>query len=347
VQPDASGAAWGRESRLDEGRGPSPARGGRDVVTQFLVRRFLFAIVVLLVDVLLVFSLLHLTPGDPALLIVGGERGGVGGLEAIRQQLGLDRPFHEQFLSYLGGLVRGDMGRSFFSQQPVFEMLASRLPMTLQLAAVSLLIAIVIGVPTGIFAALKRNTAWDQGFMLIALFGVSMPGFWLALVLMLVFSVTLGWFPLVGYVSPAQDVGAWLRHITLPAVAIGFAQSALIARMARSSLLEVLRQDYVALTAKAKGLSPAVIVLKHALANAALPLVTVIGLSFAALIGGVVIIEEVFALPGVGSLLINAVSRRDYFVIMGCLVLIAAANVLMNLLVDVSYAVIDPRVRYD
>jgi peptide/nickel transport system permease protein len=316
-------------------------------MTVFLIRRILFAGIVLFIDILLVFSLLHLTPGDPALLIVGGERGAMGGVEAVREQLGLNRPYHVQFFSYVQGLFRGDMGRSFFSHQPVASMLASRLPMTLQLAAISLLIAVLIGVPTGIFAALKRNTAWDQGFMLVALFGVSMPSFWLALVLMLVFAVRLEWLPLVGYVEPGKDFFGWLRHVTMPAIAIGFAQSALIARMARSSLLEVLRQDYVALTAHAKGLHPSVVILKHAMANAAFPLVTVIGMSFAALIGGVVIIEEVFALPGVGSLLINAVTRRDYYVIMGALVLIAGVNVFMNLLVDVTYGIIDPRVRYD
>jgi peptide/nickel transport system permease protein len=182
--------------------------------------------------------------------------------------------------------------------------------------------------------------------MCLAIFGVSMPTFWLALVLMLVFAVHFGWFPVVGYVGFFESPAAWLRHLALPAVAIGFAQSALIARMTRSSLLEVLRQDYVALTARAKGLPPWKVILKHALPNAAFPIVTVVGMSFAYLIGGVVIIEMVFALPGVGSLLINSIMRRDYQVIQGVLLFIAAANVGMNLLVDLSYGMIDKRVRY-
>jgi peptide/nickel transport system permease protein len=312
----------------------------------FIARRIASAVGILVLDVVLIFSLLHLTPGDPALMIVGGERGISVSLDVVRQQLGLDKPLHVQFLSYVSGLIRGDFGRSFFSNEPVATMLWARIPMTFTLALVSLLIGVAIAIPTGILAAVKRGSVLDQGFMFLAIFGVSMPAFWFALVLMLVFAVQFGWFPVVGYVGFFEGPAAWLRHLVLPAVAIGFAQSALIARMTRSSLLEVLRQDYVALTARAKGLPAWKVILKHALPNAAFPIVTVVGMSFAYLIGGVVIIEMVFALPGVGSLLINSIMRRDYQVIQGVLLFIAAANVGMNLLVDLSYGMIDKRVRY-
>jgi peptide/nickel transport system permease protein len=318
-------------------------------MTTYVAKRLVWFVVVLLVDIVLVFSLLHLTPGDPALLMVGGEAGVQAGvdLDAIRRRLGLDQSYPRQLVTYIGNVVRGDMGRSFFSNQPVFETIVGRVPLTFQLALVSLLIALLVGLPMGIFAALRRNTTWDQGLMIVALLGVSMPNFWLGLLLMLTFAVTLGWLPIVGYVSPTEDVGAWFRHIIMPATALGFSQAALVARITRSSMLEVLRQDYVALTAHAKGLSRWTITIKHALASAAFPVVTVVGLSFAALLGGAVIVEQVFALPGIGSLLINAVSRRDYPMIQGTLLFIAFANVLMNLLVDLSYGLLDPRVRFE
>jgi peptide/nickel transport system permease protein len=315
-------------------------------VTVYLVRRISGAVGVLLLDVVLVFSLIHFTPGDPARLIVGDERGASANLENVRAQLGLDRPLPEQFYTYVTGLLRGDMGRSFFSREPVLDMLVSRIPLTLALAVVALVIGLVIALPTGVLAAVKRGSVWDQAFMLLAMLGVSMPSFWFATVLMLVFAVVLGWFPVVGSASFAESPGRWLTHLVLPATAIGVAQAALTARMTRASLLEVLRLDYVTLTARAKGLPEWRVILKHALANAAFPIVTIIGMNFAFLLGGVVIIETVFALPGIGSLLINSVARRDYYVIQGVLLFVAAANVLMNVLVDVSYVVIDKRVRY-
>ena len=313
----------------------------------YVSRRILAAVGVLLLDVVFVFSLIHLIPGDPALLMVGAdERSAGGNLDKVRQQLGLHRPLPEQFAEYVGGLVRGDLGASFFSNQPVFDLLITRIPMTFALALLSLLIGLAVALPCGVLAAVKRGSLWDQGFMLLALLGVSMPSFWFATVLMLVFAVGLGWLPVVGYVNFGDDPRGWLRSLILPATAIGFAQAALTARMTRSSLLEVLRQDYVALTARAKGLSERVVILKHALANAAFPIITIVGMNFAFLLSGVVIIEMVFALPGIGSLLINSVSRRDYHVIQGVLLFVAAANVLMNLLVDLAYVVIDKRVRY-
>lgn len=310
----------------------------------YVAKRLATSLGVLLVFAFLTFFLVHLTPGDPAALIVGGERLEAGRLDIIRRQMGLDKPLHVRLSDYFLGLASGDLGRSFFSNLPVSQLLASRIPLTFILAAISMLIALAIALPTGILAAVKRGSVWDQAFMLLALFGVSMPSFWLALILVLVFAVHLGWFPVVGtvFATPTD----WVRNLTLPAVAVGFSQSALIARMTRASLLEVLRQDYVALTARAKGLQGRIVILKHAMPNAAFPIITVIGMSFAFLIGGVVIIETVFALPGVGHLLINAVARRDYHVIQGVLLFIASLNVAMNLLVDVLYVVIDKRVKY-
>ncbi len=312
----------------------------------YVGRRTLAALGVLLLDVIFVFSLIHLIPGDPAQMIVGDERGAGGNLDRVRRQLGLDRPLAEQFLAYAGALLRGDLGTSFFSNEPVSRMLLARIPVTFVLAVLSLLISVAIALPCGVLAAVRRGSAWDQAFMLLAMFGVSMPSFWFATVLMLLFAVWLGWFPVVGYVGLFESPTAWIRHLALPAAAIGFAQAALTARMTRSGLLDVLRQDYVALTARAKGLAEWRVILKHALANAAFPIVTIVGMNFAFLVSGVVIIEMVFALPGVGSLLINSVARRDYHVVQGVLLFIAAANVLMNLLVDLSYVVIDKRVRY-
>ena len=312
----------------------------------YVVRRIAAAAGVLLLDVVFVFSLIHLIPGDPARMIVGDERSSPAHVEMVRKQLGLDRSLPEQFYGYVRGILRGDLGSSFFSREPVVDMLASRLPVTLGLALISLVIGVAVALPTGILAAVKRGSLWDQGFMLLAMLGVSMPSFWFATVLMLVFAVALGWFPVVGYAAFTEAPGKWVQHLVLPAIAIGAAQAALTARMTRSSLLEVLRLDYITLTARAKGLPEWVVVVKHALSNAAFPIVTIIGMNFAFLLGGVVIIETVFALPGLGSLLINSVARRDYYVIQGVLLFVAAANVLMTLLVDLSYVVIDKRVRY-
>lgn len=312
----------------------------------YVTKRFVAALVVLFVDALLVFFLIHLTPGDPALMLVGGERTVAGGpqVETVRQRLGLDKPLHLQLVGYFQGLSRGDLGTSFFSNRPVRDMLASTIPPTFLLALISLVVALVIALPTGILAALKRGSVWDQAFMLLALFGVSVPSFWLGLVLMLAFAVHLRWFPVVG--TSFGTPGDWVRNLTLPAVAVGFSQSALIARMTRASLLEVLQKDYVALTARAKGLARSRVILRHALPNAMFPIITVTGMSFAYLLGGVVVIETVFALPGMGNLMINAVARRDYQVVQGVLLFIAGLNVFMNFAVDMAYALIDKRIKY-
>ncbi len=316
-------------------------------MSAYIVRRVFSAVGVLLMDIVLVFMLLQLTPGDPAVMIVGGEMIGSGDVESVRRSLGLDKPLHIQLFNYVSRAVRGDLGRSFFTKEPITDMIKQRLPVSFSLAVAATIVGLVIALPAGILAAVKRGSALDQSFMFVAIFGVSMPAFWLGIILMLILAVQFRIFPVVGYVGLFESARDWLRHLVLPTLAIGLSQSALIARMTRSSLLEILRQDYVALTAKAKGVAPWRVILMHALPNAAFPIMTVVGMSVAYLIGGVVVIETVFAMPGLGWLLIHSVMTRDYPVVQGVLLFIAAVNVVANLIVDLSYAFIDKRVRYE
>ena len=314
----------------------------------YITRRILSAFVVLLLDIVLVFFLLHLTPGDPAMSIIGGEDVGINSMEKVerlRESLGLNRPLYVQLFSYVGNVLRGDLGTSFRAGQTVTHMMAVRLPATLSLAGTALILGLLIAIPAGIIAAVKRGSLWDQGLMFLAIVGVSIPGYWLGIVLVILFCVTWQIFPVVGF-STASPM-KWVLSITLPTIAIGVRSAALTARMTRSSLLETLGNDYVALTARAKGIRQWHVVMRHALPNAMLPIITVVGMGFAYLLGGIVIIEMVFALPGLGWLLINSVQARDYPVIQGILLFMAAVNVLMNLLVDLSYAFIDKRVRYN
>lgn len=314
----------------------------------YITRRILSAFVVLLLDIVLVFFLLHLTPGDPAMSIIGGEDVGINSMEKVerlRESLGLNRPLYVQLFSYVGNVLRGNLGTSFRAGQTVTHMMAVRLPATLSLAGTALILGLLIAIPAGIIAAVKRGSLWDQGLMFLAIVGVSIPGYWLGIVLVILFCVTWQIFPVVGF-STASPL-KWVLSITLPTIAIGVRSAALTARMTRSSLLETLGDDYVALTARAKGISQWHVVMRHALPNAMLPIITVIGMGFAYLLGGIVIIEMVFALPGLGWLLINSVQARDYPVIQGILLFMATVNVLMNLLVDLSYAFIDKRVRYN
>lgn len=317
-------------------------------MTSYIVRRVLSAFLVLLLDIVLVFFLLHLTPGDPAMSIIGGEDVGVTSwekVENLRRSLGLDRPLHIQLFTYVGNVLRGDLGTSFRAGQTVVHMMAVRLPATLSVAATSMILGLLISIPAGIFSAVKRGSLWDQGLMMVAILGVSVPGYWLGIVLVLLFSVMWKIFPVVGFSTASPT--AWILSVTLPTIAIGVRSAALTARMTRSSLLETLGQDYVALTARAKGIRQWRVVMRHALPNAMFPIITVIGMGFAYLLGGIIVIEMVFALPGLGWLLINSVQTRDYPVIQGILLFMAAMNVAMNLLVDLSYAFIDKRVRYN
>ncbi|TBH20612.1 nickel ABC transporter permease [Thermus thermamylovorans] len=303
----------------------------------YAIRRLLIAIPTLFGVVLLVFLMVRLAPGDPAVLLAG-EFATPETLEAIRARYGLDRPLPEQFLLYLGALLRGDLGESARSRRPVLEELKTYFPNTLELAVAAILVALLTGIPLGILAALRPGSGLDLGVMTLALLGVSMPVFWFGLLAILIFSVNLGWFPVAGKGT--------LAHLVLPAVTLGVNATALLARMTRGTLLEVLSQDYIR-TARAKGLRERVVVFKHALRNAMIPVVTVAGLEFGTLLAGAVITETIFAWPGLGQLLVGSILARDYPVVQGAVLLVALSFILVNLLVDLLYAGIDPRVRYD
>lgn len=315
-------------------------------MTAYFIRRLIAIIPVLLVVAVVSFSIIHMAPGDPALMILGDDAS-IQDVQRLRTELGLDRPMLQQFFSYLGELLRGDLGRSLFFSMPVTQAIAARAEPTLMLTVISLTIALVAGVLMGVTAAVRRNTFADQTILVVSLFGVAMPNFWLGLNLILLFSVTLGWLPTSGYVSIAEGgIGSAVRSLVLPAIALGFSQAALISRMTRSSVLEVLGLDYVR-TAKAKGVPPRTLLFRHALRNALIPVMTVAGSSLATLIGGSVVIENVFAIPGVGSLMAQSIFRRDYPIIQGTLLVVAALYVLINLLVDMIYVALDPRISYE
>lgn len=312
----------------------------------FLARRLIAAIPVILVVGITVFVLIHLAPGDPVQVMLGPDARPET-IERMRENLGLDQPLPVQFGIWFSRALVGNLGESIFLRQPVIQAILSRLEPTLLLTIGAVLVAVAIGVTAGLISGLKRGTWADQFFMLFALLGVSMPEFWLALNFVILFGVELRWFPVAGYVTIAEG-GLWaaMRHVALAALAVGFIQSALIARMTRSSIIEVMSLDYVR-TARAKGAAQMTIILKHALRNALIPIITVIGLVFALSLGGAIVVEIVFNIPGIGRLLIESVGRRDYPVIQGVVLYIAFAYVLANLLVDMTYALIDPRIRYD
>ncbi len=297
------------------------------------------------VVVTVVFLLIHLIPGDPVSVMLGPDATPAQ-IEATRQALGLDRPLHEQLVKFFGRILRGDLGQSYFLDRPVTTALRERAEPTLVLTACALLVAVVIGVPAGVVAAAHRGSLWDQALMLASLLGVCVPGFWLSLNFIYLFAVRLGWLPAAGYASIFVDPGAALRYMVLPAASLGFNQSALIARIARSCMLEVLQQDYIR-TARAKGLSQHAVTYVHGFRNALVPVVTVIGITMAVLIGGAVVTEIVFNIPGLGRLIISAILRRDYPVVQGVVLVTAGCYVLINLALDVVYAFIDPRIRYD
>ncbi len=314
-------------------------------MTTYLVRRILAVLPVMAVVVTVVFFLIHLIPGDPASAMLGPDAT-PDQVEATRRQLGLDRPLYEQLLRFYGRVLQGDLGRSYFLDRPVTQVLWERAEPTMLLTLSSLLVAVAIGVPSGIVAGAKVGSLWDRTLMLGALLGVCIPGFWLSLNFIYLFAVRLGWLPAAGYASVFVDPAAALRFMVLPAVSLGFNQSALIARIARSCMLEVLQQDYIR-TARAKGLRESAVVYGHAFRNALVPVVTVIGITMAILIGGAVVTEIVFNIPGLGRLVISAILRRDYPVVQGVVLVTAAAYVLINLVVDMIYVFIDPRIRYD
>ena len=310
----------------------------------YLLRRILAVIPVMVVVATVTFVLIHLAPGDPASVIAGPDATPGDGVR-LRHHLGLDEPLPAQLVRWYGRLLRGDLGDSIFLRRPVTEAIVERLEPTLLLTSWATLIAVLIGVPAGIVSARYHNTAVDQSFMGLALIGLSVPNFLLGLLMILVFGVWLRWLPVAGYVS--LDVGLWdnARSLLMPSISLGLVQSALIARITRSSMLDVLREQYI-LASRAKGLAERAVVYKHALKNAIIPTLTVIGITFAILVGGAVVIETVFNIPGLGRLIISAVLRRDYPVIQGVVLIIAVTYTLINLIVDLVYLTLDPRIRY-
>lgn len=306
-------------------------------MARYLVRRLLLTIPVLLGVATLVFALIHLVPGDPAQAMLG-EGASQEEVQRLRTSLGLDRPLLAQYTAFLGGLVQGDLGTSFRYNAPVTAQITARLGNTAKLALAAMGVAILFAIPLGIVAAVFRGRAPDHAAMTLALAGISMPNFWLGPLLAILFAVYLGWLPVSGTGS--------LAHLVLPAVTLGAALSAILARMTRASLLEELRELYV-LAARARGLSGARAVLRHAFRNSLIPVVTIIGLQFGAVLTGTIITETIFAWPGLGRLLIQAINFRDYPLVQGCILFISVTYVLMNLLTDLTYGLLDPRIRYE
>ena len=310
----------------------------------YVVRRVLATIPVMGVVALFVFSLLYIAPGDPA-AVIAGDQASPADVERIRQGLGLDRPFLVRFGEWFWQILQGDLGTSIFTALPVSGMIAQRIEPTLSLMVVTLLLAVSVGVPIGVFAAWKAGSFLDRAIMGFAVLGFSVPVFVVGYLLAYVFAIQLSWLPAQGYTPISAGIRPWLENLILPAVALGLVYIALIARVTRATMLDVLSQDYVR-TSRAKGLSEGPVLFVHALKNAAVPIVTVIGIGVALLIGGAVVTESVFAIPGLGRLTIDAILRRDYPVIQGVVLLFSFVYVLINLLVDLLYTVLDPRIRY-
>ena len=310
----------------------------------FVLRRVLATIPVMAVVALFVFSLLYLAPGDPA-SIIAGDQATPADVERIRAGLGLDRPFLIRFAEWAWNVLRGDLGVSIFSNQPVTHLIAQRLEPTISLLVLTLTLSIVVAVPMGVLAAWNHGTWMDRVLMGVAVLGFSVPVFVAGYLFSYVFASSLEWFPVQGYTPLARGVGPWLNNLVLPSVALGGVYIALIARITRATMLEVLSQDYIR-TAKAKGVGSRTVLFLHALKNAAVPIVTVIGIGVALLIGGAVVTEEVFAIPGLGRLVKDAILRRDYPIIQGVVLLFSFAYVLVNLGVDLLYSLFDPRIRY-
>jgi len=311
----------------------------------YCLKRILATIPVMAVVALFVFLMLRLSPGDPA-SVIAGDYATAEDIERIRSQLGLNEPIVVQFLTWVGSLLRGDLGTSIFTNLPVTTLIAQRLEPTILLTLTTITFSVLLAVPLGTLAAWRSGSLIDRGVMLFSVGGFSIPVFVLGYMLIYTFSLGLGWLPVQGYKSPFEDgLIAFLRHITLPTLTLSVIFIALIARMTRASVIEVLEEDYVR-TARAKGQSEVKILIRHALRNAAVPIVTVIGLGIALLIGGVVVTESVFNIPGLGRLVLDAVSKRDYPIIQGLILLFSFVYIIVNLLIDLSYTLLDPRIRY-
>jgi peptide/nickel transport system permease protein len=310
----------------------------------FIVRRIIATIPVMGFVALFVFSLLYIAPGDPA-AVIAGDQASPADVERIRAGLGLDRPYLVRFAEWLFRVLQGDLGTSIFTSLPVTQLIAQRVEPTVSLMVVTLIFAIIIAVPMGVIAAWKANTWIDRVAMAIAVFGFSVPVFVVGYLLAYVFALKLDWLPVQGYTPLSAGIGPWLENLVLPAVTLGMVYIALIARITRASMLDVLQQDYIR-TARSKGVGQPSILFIHALKNAAIPVVTVIGIGIALLIGGAVVTESVFAIPGLGRLTVDAILRRDYPVIQGVVLMFSFVYVLINLVVDVIYTLLDPRIRY-
>jgi peptide/nickel transport system permease protein len=314
----------------------------------YVIRRLLQGVPVLFVVSLIVFGLMQLVPGDPVLTKFGAQPGVTAEMiEEMRRQWGLDRPAHVQYLVWLGNILRGDLGLSFtYVHYPVSDLILQKLPATLELTVASLFVALIVAIPAGILSAVKPNSWMDYFVSLFVTMGMAIPGFWLGIMLILVFAVQLKWLPASGYVPINENPSQNLKHLILPAVTLSILLMAPVMRFMRSSMLEVIREDYVR-TARAKGLAEIAVIRSHVLKNALIPTITVVGLQFAGLLGGVVVIEWVFAWPGIGWLAVQAIFQRDYTVVQSTVLLVATSFVLINLIVDVLYAVVDPRIHYE
>lgn len=310
----------------------------------YIIRRLLATIPVMAIVGIFVFMLLHLAPGDPAAIIAGDNATEVN-INAIRERLGLNRPLYEQFGSWVWATIRGDLGISIFSNLPVTTLVLQRAEPTIALAITTLFVAVTIAITVGVLAAWKAGSLLDRAVMAFAVMGFSIPVFVVGYLLVYFFALELRWLPVQGYNPIAEGIGPWARNLILPSITLGLAYVALIARITRATMLEVLAEDYIR-TANAKGVATAPMLLRHALKNAAVPIVTVIGIGVALLISGVVITESVFNIPGVGRLVVDAIARRDYPIIQGVMILFSAAYVLVNLSVDIAYTFLDPRIRY-
>ena len=313
-------------------------------MSSYIVRRFINIAVTMFFVATIVFVVMNIVPGDPTGMILGDEASPQAMAE-LRAHLGLDQPMGVRLLSWYGGLLRGDLGQSMFYQRGVLEIILARIEPTVFLTFMALVIAATVGVLLGTVAGLRPGSAADLATMVVALLGISIPNFWLGLNLMLVFSLYLGWLPTAGYQSIATVGVEGLRYLILPAIALGMSHAGIIARMTRANIVEVMHEDYVR-TARAKGLLERVITAKHALRNAMIPVASTIGVSMALMIGGSVIVEAVFAIPGIGSVVMHSIMSRDFPVVQGVLLLVALFTALVNLAVDLMYAVLDPRIRY-
>ena len=309
----------------------------------FITRRLIQTVIILILLSMMVFAIMHLLPGDPVAIMLG-DQASVEEMERLRSELGLDRPLHVQYLDWLSGLLRGDLGRSIVYNEDVADLVRTRLPVSLHIGLSAFLLAIAIGVPAGILAALKRGSWIDSLITVLANAGIAVPVFWLAILGIYLFSLKLGWLPVQGYTSPFEDFGQSLRQSVMPIVFLSLITLAQLARQTRSAMLEVLRQDYIR-TARAKGLKESRVIVRHALRNALIPVITLLGLGLAYLVGGSVFIEQVFNLPGMGRLMVQSIFGKDYIVVQSLVVIIATVVALCNLAVDIAYGLIDPRIR--